>query len=342
MEDLNMKQARSGGQILFLGLVFIIWAWNTTGHSADLSSLLKQGLKTIDVQPASRQLLVVTNGPYLHQQDVSGLVHVRAIEQTVGATVGAGNLLFFWRDKSYPLLVMLFNKQDGKSVVIKQKGDVFHSETLDLSWEKVNQPQFWVEAVNYETGRDLKAMVPLAHAWANGVPYEYLKLAELHGDLCPGVTAGYLMVKFLEKEFPLEYGERYIIVATPSYCKDDAFQLLLGSTSGKKRLVASQLSEEQKKNITIPDPAGIVIVWKPSTQTGKGLALSFNFDEVRELVPTGKDSPKPIVTMSLFKRFNEPEQFVKAAARFAVDNMLYKKILETGVNPYELVGLTKK
>ncbi|MEN8232842.1 MAG: FmdE family protein, partial [Thermodesulfobacteriota bacterium] len=309
---------------------------------AELSSVLKQGLKTIDVQPESRQLLVVTNGPYLHQQDVSGLVHVRAIEKTTGATVGAGNLLFFWRDKSYPLLVMLFNKQDGKSVVIKQRGDVFHSETLDLSWEKVNQPQFWVEAVTYESGRDLSAMVPLAHAWAKGVPYDYMKLAELHGDLCPGVTAGYLMVKYLEKEFPLGFGERYIIVATPSYCKDDAFQLLLGSTSGKKRLVASQLNEEQKKNITVPNPAGIVIVWKPSTRTGKGLALSFNFDDVRELVPTGKDSPKPIVTMSLFKRFAQPEQFVKVAARFEVDNVLYKKILETGVNPYELVGLTKK
>jgi len=337
-----MKQARPGGQLFFLGLVFIICAWNSTGHSAELSSVLKQGLKALDVQPESRQLLVVTNAPYLHQQDVSGLTYVRAIEKATGATVGAGNLLFFWRDKSYPLLVMLFNKQHGKSVVIKQRGDVFHSETLDLSWEKVNQPQFWIEAVTYEAGKDLSALVPLAHAWAKGVPYDYVKLAELHGDLCPGVTAGYLMVKFLEKEFPLESGERYIIVATPSYCKDDAFQLLLGSTSGKKRLVASQLNEEQKKNITIPDPAGIVIVWNPSTRTGKGLALSFNFDEVRELVPTGKDSPKPIVTMSLFKRFAQPEQFVKVAARFAVDNMLYKKILETGVNPYELVGLTKK
>ena len=337
-----MKQARPGGQIFFWGLVFIICAWNATGHSAELSSVLKQGLKTIDVQPESRQLLVVTNGPYLHQQDVSGLIHVRAIEKTTGATVGSGNLLFFWRDKSYPLLVMLFNKQDGKSVVIKQRGVVFHSEALDLSWEKVNQPQFWAEAVTYESGRDLKAMVPLAHAWANGVPYEYMKLAELHGDLCPGVTAGYLMVKFLEKEFPLEYGERYIIVATPSYCKDDAFQLLLGSTSGKKRLVASQLNEEQKKNITVSNPAGIVIVWSPSTRTGKGLALSFNFADVRELVPTGKDSPKPIVTMSLFKRFAQPEQFVKVAAKFEVDNTLYKKILEAGVNPYELVGLTKK
>ena len=342
MEDFRMKQARPGNRIFLLGLVFIIWAWNSIGHSAELSSVIDQGLKTIDVQPASPQLLVVTNAPYLHQQDVSGLIYVRAIEKTAGATVGSGNLLFFWSDSSSPLLVMLFNKEHGKSVVIKQRGDDFHSETFDLSWEKVNQPQFWDEAGTYLLGRDLSVLVPLAQAWAKGVPYEYMKLAELHGDLCPGITAGYLMVKYLEKEYPLGNGEQYIIVATPSYCKDDAFQLLLGSTAGKKRLVASQLSEEQKKNITVPHPAGIVIVWNPSTRTGKGLALSFNFDDVREVVPTGKDSPKPIITMSLFKWFNQPERFVKVAAKFAVDNTVYKKIRETGVNPYELVGLTKK
>lgn len=337
-----MKSTGIGNRIFFWGLTLIICVWGSSGYGTELTSFLEQGLKTIEVQPASPRLLVVTNSPYLQRQGISGLIHVRAIERTTGASVGAGNLLFFWRDSSFPLLVLLFNKQSGKSVAIKQKEEVFHSETLDLTWERVNQPQFWVDSVDDEVGKDLSALVPLVHAWARGVPYDYLKLAELHGDLCPGVTAGYLMVKHLEKRFPLGDGERYIIIATPSYCKDDAFQLLLGSTSGKKRLVASQLSEEQKKNITIPDPAGLVIIWNPSTQAGRGLALSFNFDEVRELVPTGKGSPKPILTMSLFEWFAQPERFVKVTARFAVDDMLYKKMLEAGANPYELVGLTKK
>lgn len=327
--------------IFFLLLLSIVITGVAHGEQQkELDSVIVQELKTIGAQPGSPELLAITNAPYLRDQQ--GLASVRSIELQTGTSVGSGNLLFFWREKNSPLLIMLFNKQSFMASVIKQNGNSFSTDHMELSLKNVNNPEFWINAVEYQAGKDLSALIPLAHAWSAGVPYDYLKLAELHGDLCPGISAGYIIARYLENNFPLKDDEQYIFIASPAYCKDDAFQMLFGSTAGKKRLIASLLSEEQQNNLTVSNPAGIIIIWNPSDKKGKGLAMSFDFDNVRNLLPDGQNSPKPIMTMAMFKKFNQPEQLVKVAAEFEVDKILYDKMLATGAHPYELIGLVKK
>jgi len=315
---------------------------SSTLFGAELKGLLEQGLITIESRSGSPELLAISNAPYLFHENRSKLQELRVIEQITGTSVGSGNLLFFWSRQNAPLRVMLFNKNNSKAVIISDKDGELISESLEMPWEKVNQLDFWKDAIELHASKELSVMLTLAQAWALQLPYDFLKLTELHGDLCPGVTAGYLMTKFLEKKYPLKNNEYYVFIASPAYCKDDAFQLLLGSTAGKKRLIASVLDDNMKDQVVVTDPAGFVIAWDPSTKTGRGVVLSFNFNDIRDLIPAGKDSPKPIVSMSMFGYLSTPEKFVKVVKEFDVDNELYNKLIETGSNPYELLGLIKK
>ena len=77
-------------------------------------------------------------------------------------------------------------------------------------------------------------LASMANVWAKGGPYDFLKSAELHNHICPGLTSGYLMAHYILDHFPLKDGERYTVVACPVWCKEDAFQVVMDCTPGKK------------------------------------------------------------------------------------------------------------
>jgi len=60
------------------------------------------------------------------------------------------------------------------------------------------------------------------------------------------------MAHFILKHYPLNKDQRYTIIASPVWCKEDALQVVLDCTPGKRGLVVTPLSEAQKKQITVP------------------------------------------------------------------------------------------
>ena len=153
------------------------------------------------------------------------------------------------------------------------------------------------------------------------------------------MTSGYLMAHFILKHYPLKPGQRYTIIASPVWCKEDALQVVLDCTPGKRGLVVKPLSEEQKKQITVPNPAGLLLVWDSKAKTGKGAALSFDFSRLKGLYP--ENTPKAATILSTIAYLDQPEKFVSVSKEFTLDESLYNAMRQAGTNPYRVAGLVR-
>lgn len=88
-----------------------------------------------------------------------------------------------------------------------------------------------------------------------------MKCAEFHNHLCAGIASGYMIVRFIMSKYPLRKGESYKWVASPVFCKEDAIQVLLDVTAGKKSLYVEGLTESQKESLKFENTAGVLVVW---------------------------------------------------------------------------------
>ncbi len=327
-------------KIILIGFVFALaFAQAIYASETDFKEMIAKGMKEIGVQKGASDLLVITDAPYLRMKTGSGIAHVLLLEQMTGCTTGGQNMLFFQRHPVSPLSITLFKKTTGDAAVITCSDDKAVTEKINLSVETVSEKAFWEKKDQYACGPDLFTIATTAGSWAIGAPYDYFKCAEIHNHICPGVTSGYLIARMIQEKYPLAKGEKYTIISCPVWCKEDAFIAMLDTTPGKKGMIVKILTDEQKKNITIDNPAAILLITDKKTNAGRGLAFSFDFDKVGALVP--KDSAKPAMTFAMLKYLDQPEKFVTVSKTFEVSGDMYGKMTGAGYNPYEVAGLTR-
>ena len=298
---------------------------------------VSKAMQDLDVSKGNPGLLVLTNAPYIKMDGASALPWLDQAQDKTGCTVGKGNLLFFQRPQSHPFRLMLFRKTDGQAVIISRENNSWVTDAVNMSLDIIAKAAFWEKTDTYHAGRDMSTLASMANVWARGGPYDFLKSAELHNHICPGLTSGYLMAHYILDHFPLKDGERYTVIACPVWCKEDAFQVVMDCTPGKKGLVVKPLSDDQKKQITVPNPAGMVLVWDAKQKRGRGAALSFSFDPLRALSP--KDTPKAAMVLAALDHLDQPDRFVSTSAEFNLDEKRYDAITRAGSNPWAVVGL---
>jgi len=233
---------------------------------------------------------------------------------------------------------MLFKKSSSQAVIITQDGPAWAEESLDLGPAHVSDPDFWKTVKKtYKAGKDMFTLAGIATAWSQGAPYDFLKAAELHNHICPGLTSGYLLAHFIQEHYPLAPGERYTMVSSPVWCKEDALQVVLDCTPGKRGLVVKPLSDAQRNKISVSDPAGFLLIWNAKTKMGKAVALRFDFKAFKALYP--KDTPKAATLLFTIAHLKTPEQFVSVAKEFTLDETQYNAMRQAGTNPYQIAGL---
>ncbi|MFW5753353.1 MAG: FmdE family protein [Marinilabiliaceae bacterium] len=300
---------------------------------------VSQAMKKLALPKDDPALLLMTNAPYVQVDGKNALPLLDQAQELTGCTVGKGNLLFFQRPQSHPLRLMLFNKSSGDAMIISRDAQTWQKDSLNLSAKTISSPDFWENIKQYESAKDMFTLAAIANVWAQDGPYDFLKSAELHNHICPGLTSGYLIAHYVLKTYPLQTDERYTMIACPVWCKEDALQVVMDCTPGKKGLFVKQLSEDQKKRVAVSNPAGLVLIWNTKQKSGRGVALSFDFDRISSLSPKGY--PKAASVLSVLEYLNHPERFVETAAEFTLDEKKYNSIIQAGVNPYEVVGLMK-
>ena len=98
-----------------------------------------------------------------------------------------------------------------------------------------------------------------------------------HDHLCPGVTSGLFLAKYVEEKLPINNitAESYKVIACPNWCKDDLLQMRWDATPGKSGMFVMALTDAEKK--AVPNIAGIYIRWNDTAKSGDALALGFNW-----------------------------------------------------------------
>jgi len=307
--------------------------------AAALETEIGQAMAYLKVVKGDPDLLVLTNAPFVQPGGRSALPELAVVEQFTGCSVGNINLLFFQRPQNHPLRMMLFARKTGDAVVINAVDGQFVADRLNMSAATIADKAFWERSKDFAAGKDMFTLAAIANAWAKKAPYDFLKCAELHNHICPGLTSGYLLAHYLLDKYPLAEGERYTVVSSPVWCKEDALQVVLDATPGKHGMVVKPLSDEEKAKIKIENPAGMVLIWNAKQKTGRGLALSFNMEAFKALSP--KDAPKAATVIAAVPYLNDPARFVSTGAEFPLTEELFKKILAVNTNPDEAAGLVK-
>ncbi|KUK13986.1 MAG: hypothetical protein H5T91_00135 [Synergistetes bacterium] len=185
-----------------------------------------------------------------------------------------------------PLYFAFLNKKTGRLFYV----DGSRKAVEDVSYQAtLSEADKWNEKIKSKVfGGSEFALLSVSQLFSLDVPYDLHKAIEFHNHVCPGLLSGYLIAEFLRGE--VRPGERLMVFAVPSWCKDDALQVIFDTTVGKKGMYVRGLRGDEEK--AFPDVAGIYVLWSDKDKRGRGLVLSFDFKALRrESGATDDDYP---------------------------------------------------
>lgn len=309
----------------------------------ELKKGLKEAMWELKLKRGDTGFAVLTNAGYVALKGLETRWAIDAIQEVTGATVGKGNLLFFNRPVDYPLKVALMKKGSGEVICYSFDGSVWTRAKAQINSARLLSAEGWSE-VQKALGPDAFSLTSILYGWALGAPWGLLKAAELHDHLCPGLISGYLLASFIKERYPLEEGKSYLFIACPMWCKDDAIQVLLGLTPGKRSLYAMELSETQKSSLIDPAVAGILVIRAKEQKQGRAVVLKFDWQKAYDL--TGcKPEGHPVVNRikllgGLIPYLGKPSEFVSVLKELEMEQEALQRLTQAGGHPYEDLRFT--
>ena len=284
------------------------------------------------------------------ERAVSGITKVSGLQN------GDNTLWQLNRASWNPLWFYFYNKKTGKAIYLEPDVACYTKSSADLKATPLPETFSKVVVVtgdletmlaNTEVGnatmKDLggaSSMVPIANAWANGASYDLMSCVMLHDHFCPGVSSGYFLAKYVEKEMPITAGTSYVVISCPKWCKEDVYPILWDLTAGKGGQHISPLSEEDEAAMTEKygtRPAGIFVRWDSKQKTGRALALGFDFDSTPWTGPSWGQKPSQVVDM--VKNIGNPGKYVRVMKEFSVDEQMLSDLKNPANNPYRVAGM---
>jgi|GEM_PF-1222023 len=333
---------------------------------------------------AKEELCFVKDSPYILAMTDAGYAIVGGeaggkttescidgVSESSGCTIGKGNLLLIHRSKEKPLWFAFFNSETKECIYLEANESVFDESVsgfiglsdeevfTTIAKENISTDLLLNETYAQTLGADFGkvfggnefSIITIASVWDKGAPYEFMQAAQLHNHICPGLASGYLIIRYLDKNLPLQAGQKYTVIACPPWCKDDAFQAILDATVGKRQMCVKQVCSEQRE-VLPKDIAGIYIRHKGKYGAGDGLALSFNWTKACEISEFPRSYFKDFASykwwyarlkmdLDMMDYISKPETLVTEVHSFSITASEHKQLHEKGVDPYEVLGIVK-
>ena len=320
-------------------------------------------------------------GDYTTEKALDGVM------MTTGASRGKGNLVNVHKPYNASLWFAFFHKESKECVYLEAKGDVLKSyldkektervvalrdfmklknkeifakidkENIDAN-KLLSSPEAWQKKMIARVfGGNEFSLFTIANLWAMGLPNDFLKVAELHDHICPGLTSGYLIAEYLKKNLPsLAPRYEYTIIAIPPWCKDDALIQIFETNVGHKRLFVKWLTKEQKKRLPkkAKNVANIVIRWERGAKKGDGIVVAFDWDKAFKGSGTKRKDLRAFDTYKwwwlrlkmdvwMMDYLDKPEALVFTIKEFEVKSPAeIEKLKAAGVNPLVELGIMPK
>ena len=303
----------------------------------------KVTLQTLGVDKGNPNLCVVTNAPYVKAEGTPLQTYLETLSQETGCSEKKGNLLFFRRPLKSPLITAVFHRKSGDCVVITPDRSRKKNATLKINRNSVATEDFWVKARNVLDHSDAFSIVSILGSWWLHAPKDFLKSAEHHGHVCPGLVFGYCMAKTIKRKYPLGQGEAYFFVANnPTFCGNDALRIVLGVTEENETFFLKGLSKEQKQEWSIRNGAGVLVKWHEHEKRGQGIILGMDMVKLRQMTGFQRPSKAPEemapAVFSLIPYLNQYSKFVMVLWSSTVDIKMFEELKRSGNNPYVVVG----
>ncbi|MEA1865377.1 MAG: FmdE family protein [Euryarchaeota archaeon] len=332
--------------IAVLGLMFMLLCSGFTGIAAaddsiDITGAVQGAMIALGATNETPGLCVLTDAGYVKVNGETTQGCIATLRTETGCSVGDGNLLTIHRAVNKPLWFVIFDNATKDCVYTIYEDGAFNATTVNIDGENATTGDGW-NAMKDALGADAFTIVTIANACGYGAPYDFLKCVEFHNHFCPGVTSGYMLADYLLEEYPLGAGEKYVVIACPVWCKDDALQVMLDTTVGKRGIFVKNMPEHDN----IENAAGIYIIWNGTLGSGTGHVLSFDFDRARNVSNVTESDFETYPMASRIKMdwgmmpyLDQPETFISTIYTFNVTSDLLKRLELAGVDPYVEIGL---
>ncbi|NLD56815.1 MAG: hypothetical protein GX651_01615 [Methanomicrobiales archaeon] len=280
---------------------------------------------------------------------LSGISDISGLEN------GRNTLWVVNRPDYKPVWFYFYNKNTGKGLYLEPDTAFYTMKNGEASsvafydtWSKkvvVNGDLIQMLAdtdMGNKTMKDMggnSGVIAIANGWAHGAPYDMLTAVMLHNHFCPGVSSGYILAKYVEQKMPITDGKSYVVISSPTWCKDDIFPMLWDTTPGKGGQYRYAISDADQEKLAAKygvRPAGIYILWDSKAKSGHAMLLGFNFDSTEWTGPSWGQKPKQVLDM--IENIGTPEKYVVVIKEFEVDEEMLKKLEDTNTNPYTVLG----
>lgn len=351
-------------------LVILCWLLIPTYACADDDLAFDQGSRAAEVgmdllnfEAGDENILALTNAGHAIIKGKTTERALSGLSEKSGLSNGDNNLFQVNRPNWKPLWFYFYNKESGMAAYMEpdpafyaMNAEQRASLPADKAFSQVSLMQVNLDSLlanpnegnttfnKKKFGGNEFSLVGISNVWAAGAGYDFMNAAVFHDHLCPGVTSGYMLIKYVEKVMPItnQSAETYIDIGCPNWCKEDAYQMIWDSTPGKNSMFVMALSKEDEEALKAKygtRPAGIIIKWNDGAKKGKGLALGFDFDTISEEVGvanwTGPSwAPKLVQDIGMMEYIDKPESVITSLKEFEVDEPLLTRLKTAGNNPY--------
>ncbi len=345
-----------------------------------------RAMKELNFSRGDSNILALTDAGYVPR--IGEYTTEKALDGvmlTSGASRGRANLINVHKPYNAPLWFAFFDKDSKDCIYLQVNNGVLKAyldrektergaalsdfmkltdaeiftriekENIDAD-KLLSDPEAWQEKMVAKVfGGNEFSLITLCNVWAKGLPNDFLKVAELHDHICPGLTSGYLIAEYVKEKLPSPNPRReYTVIAIPPWCKDDALIIIFETNVGHKRYFVKWLTAEQKK--ALPEEAKNVanIIIREDMRTGKGEGIVVAFDWDKAFQMCGGVSRKDLkafdtyrwwymrLKMDLFMMdyIDRPETFVSTLKTFTVESHSeVEKLTSAGVNPLVELGI---
>jgi len=339
------ENSRFAATIVFVSILLISGISEGGPVDDDVRRAVRTGIDLVGAAQNDPGLCAITDAGYVYLNGGTTERFADMIAEETGCSIGKNNLLFLHRVSDYPLKIVLFNKNNSLCMVVTCDGEtVEQSEPVSLGFEPLGDTAHWEHVQEVIGGPDAFSITVVTNAWAGGVPHDFLKCVELHNHICPGITSGYFIARYIGMQYPRGNGSR-MYISCPPWCKDDAIQTILDLTPGKKHFFVKALSDAQKESLRDDSAAGIFIIRENRTGGGKAVVISYDWDKAAALSgATGFEGiqQRIKVVTGLVPYIDKPELLVNVLHEAAVTDEQISRMTEAGINPYEEIRFIKE
>ena len=344
-----------------------------------------RAMKDLSLNRGDSNILALTDAGYIAQ--IGEYTTEKALDgaiMTSGASRGKGNLVNVHKPYNSPLWFAFFDKNskdcvylETDSEVVKtylqrektgreaalrdfmklSDGEIFTKvakENIDAD-RLLSNPEPWQKKMVAEVfGGNEFSLITLCNLWVIGIPNDFLKVAELHDHICPGLTSGYLIANYIKAKLPTSNPRKeYTIIAIPPWCKDDALIQIFETNVGHKRLFVKWLTKEQLGQLPeyAKNVANIFIRWEEGAESGDGLVVAFDWDKAFNEAGTSRKDLRAFDTYKwwyvrlkmdiwMMDYWDRPEDLVSTLKSFTVSSQAeIEKLKAAGVNPLVELGI---